>query len=287
MKKLLIVGTLFLFVQTHAFAKVTKVDGSFEINSTEIFTINSAILGRKYDIYIKTPFDYANQENINKSYPVLYLNDAPHTFKVAAGVTHFKSMDKVIVVAISFAHGENGQFSRVRDLTPEKDKSWTKYETGGAPQYLKFIEEELFPFVETRYRTNTKQRILSGHSLGGSFGAWVLVTKPELFSSYILSSPSLWFKDELMFNIEEQYTKKRKELAANVYVATGSLETAENGMKTEMVKGHQKFVARLLSRNYAGLHLKDEIVEGTDHYSTFPVALAKGLRWIFQERWSI
>lgn len=36
-------------------------------------------------------------------------------------------MDKAIAVAIAFAHGENGQFNRVRDLTPAHDKSWQSY----------------------------------------------------------------------------------------------------------------------------------------------------------------
>lgn len=272
--------------QASAEGLITKKSTSYEIGNSEIFTVDSEVLDRKYDIYVKVPTDYSDKENEEKVYPVLYLNDGPHTFKVAAGVTHFKSMNKAIVVGVSFAQGEDGQASRVRDLTPEFDKNWKSYTTGGAPEYLEFIESEVIPFVENSYRADPARRILSGHSLGGSFGAWVILTKPQLFSSYILTSPSLWFKDEMIFDLEETYSKTHESLDANIFFATGALETPENGMK-DMVGGHQRFVERLRSRNYRGIHLDDEIVPGTDHYSTFPVGLAKGLRWIYQDLWRV
>ncbi len=255
----------------------------FEISNSEVVTIESTILKRKYDLYIKVPRDYFEEKNQSKQYPVLYLNDGPHTFKVAAGVTHFPSMDKSIVVGISFAHGENGQNSRVRDFTPVVDKSWKKYVTGGATEYLAFIEREVFPFVEKNYRIDVHNRILSGHSLGGSFGAWVLLTKPSLFSGYILTSPSLWFKNDYIFDLENEFSKTNNSLNAKIFVATGALEVPENGMRNDMVDGHVRFIKRLRSRHYQGLYISDEIVEGTDHYSTFPVGLAKGLKLFYQE----
>jgi len=255
----------------------------FEIANSHVVTIESKLLGRKYDLYIKVPRGYHSKNNKSKHYPVLYLNDGPYTFKVATGVTHIQPMDKAIVVGLSFAHGENGQSSRVRDLTPEVDKSWVKYKTGGGPQYLEFIEKEVFAFIEKNYRINTKQRIIAGQSLGGSFGAWVLLTKPELFSSYILTSPSFWYKKELIFDAEEAYFKNNKQLKANIYIATGALETPENGMQQDMVAGHNKFVKRLRSRDYQDIKLIDEVVTGTNHYSTFPVGLSKGLVFIYKE----
>jgi len=275
--------TLCLALNINCSLAKAEANYSFEIKNSQIVTIESKVLGRKYDLNIKVPRHYFKQENKSKKYPVLYLNDAPHTFKVAAGVTHFPSMDKAIVVGISFAHGENGQYSRVRDLTPETDESWIKYTTGGASKYLEFIEDEVFAFVETNYRIDVNQRILAGHSLGGLFGAWVLLTKPELFSNYILTSPSLWYKRDWIFDLEEKYFKKHTSLKAKIYMATGALETLANGMRNDMVEGHVKFLKRLRLRNYQGIKIKDEIVDGTDHYSTFPVGLSKGLMFIYND----
>ncbi|WP_444922283.1 alpha/beta hydrolase [Microbulbifer sp. CnH-101-G] len=281
-----LVIALFYIGSLNAESRITRSSDTFELNDSEVFTIDTALLGRKYDLYIKTPSGYLEKENKGKRYPALYLNDGPYTFKVASGVTHLKSMNKAIVIGISFAKGEKGQFSRVRDLTPVPDDSWKRYKTGGAPEYLRFIESEVIPFVEENYRANPKRRILAGQSLGGSFGAWVLLNKPELFSSYILTSPSLWYKNEIIFDIEEEYSKRHKSLIANIYLATGALETKEgSGMNHDMVEGHRKFVELLRSRKYQGMYLNDEVVSGADHYSTFPIGLAKGLRWIYQERW--
>ncbi|KAA1159367.1 alpha/beta hydrolase [Pseudoalteromonas fuliginea] len=259
-------------------------DRSFEIANSKVVTIDSEVLGKKYDLFIKVPRSYFLEGNKSFKYPVLYLNDGPYTFKVAAGATHMRNMDNVIVVGISFAHGENGQFSRVRDLTPVVNKSWTQYTTGGANKYLEFIEKEVFQYIDHNYRVNAKQRILSGQSLGGLFGAWVLLTKPELFSAYILTSPSLWFKNDWIFELEDKYAKKNKSLKANVFMATGALETLDNGMKEDMVAGHMKFANRLRARNYQGLKLEDEVVKGTDHYSTFPVGLSKGLVLFYESQ---
>ncbi|MGR6871474.1 alpha/beta hydrolase [Pseudomonas sp. HK3] len=283
MNKILIKILCMSFSFSAVLSATANEDQVFEISNSEIVTIESTILNRKYDLYIKVPRDYFEEKNQSKQYPVLYLNDGPHTFKVAAGVTHFPSMDKSIVVGISFAHGENGQNSRVRDFTPVVDKSWKKYVTGGATEYLAFIEREVFPFVEKNYRIDVHNRILSGHSLGGSFGAWVLLTKPSLFSRYILTSPSLWFKNDYIFDLENEFSKTNNSLNAKIFVATGALEVPENGMRNDMVDGHVRFIKRLRSRHYQGLYISDEIVEGTDHYSTFPVGLAKGLKLFYQE----
>ena len=283
MKSIFFILLIFLAIHSAGAIAHSSGDSRFYIADSEVFSFESTLLGRTYDVYVKTPRGYRDPENKNRKYPVLYLNDGPHTFKVAAGVTHFPTMDKVIIVGISFAQGEDGQLSRVRDLTPEVDASWTRYKTGGAPEYLAFIEQELFPHIERRYRTNTTKRILAGHSLGGSFGAWVLMTKPELFSGYILTSPSFWYKDELIFDLERAFAKNHTTLNAMVYVATGSLEVPENGMRNNMVDGHRRFLKQLRASDYRGLMIRDEIVEGTDHYSTFPVGLAKGLNMFYQQ----
>jgi predicted alpha/beta superfamily hydrolase len=71
----------------------------------------------------------------------------------------------------------------------------------GAHDYLAFVERELIPYIEARYRADPQRRALGGHSLGGLFGAYALLTKPELFQHYILSSPSLWFHENVTWNL--------------------------------------------------------------------------------------
>jgi predicted alpha/beta superfamily hydrolase len=57
-----------------------------------------------------------------------------------------------------------------------------------ADKFLEFIVCELIPAVEDRYPV--KQRIMYGHSFGGSFTLYAMLNQPGLFDKYIASSPT-------------------------------------------------------------------------------------------------
>lgn len=70
-------------------------------------------------------------------------------------------------------------------------------ENGEADNFLKFIGEELIPYVESKYPV-TNYRTLIGHSYGGLFAIYSLLHTPELFANYVSVDPSLDWDDELM-----------------------------------------------------------------------------------------
>lgn len=285
----LLVPFTLLCLSTLSFAESDSTHPSFEIPDSSVHTIDSKILGKTYDIFVKTPADYDSDSAAKKHYPVIYLNDGPYTFQVASGVTHLPmnvgKLEQAILVGISFAHGENGMDSRVRDLTQTEDKDWKRYKTGGGPAYLDFIEKEVLPFVESYYRADPARRTLAGQSLGGSFGAWVLLTRPELFESYILTSSSLWFHDRNIFSFEETYAKNNKDLKARVYFAVGEYESPELGTsRNDMVGDQREFVKKLRSRRYPGLVIKDEVISEALHETTFPIGFTRGVRWLFDKQ---
>ena len=60
-----------------------------------------------------------------------------------------------------------GNTDRTRDLTPQTEKKEEKEgSSGGADTFLKFISDELIPWVDKNYRTQS-YRLLTGHSFGG------------------------------------------------------------------------------------------------------------------------
>ncbi len=260
----------------------------FTIPDSSTHTITSDTLGRTYDIYVKVPKEYHSDSAAQKRYPVIYLNDGPYTFQVASGVTHLPmnvgKLEKAIVVGLSFAEGENGMDSRVRDLTPTEDKGWTRYQTGGAPEYLTFLEKEVIPYVEKHYRADSHNRTLAGQSLGGSFGAWVLLTRPDLFDNYILTSGSYWYHDRVIFAMEERYAEQHKDLKARVYFAVGEYEDLEHrNTRNDMVGDQKALVAKLRSRGYPNLVIKDDIISEGLHETTFPIGFTRGVRWLFDK----
>lgn len=257
---------------------------AFEIPGSEVRMVRSELLGRRYFAYVKLPRSYADEKNKDRTYPVIYLNDGPYTFQVASGLTHLSmssgAIEEAIVVGISFAEGENGQASRTRDMTPTRSDEFEGTETGGAADYLRFLKSEFFPHIERAYRIDPKRRTLVGQSFGGLFGIYTLLTEPELFETYILTSSSIWYDNGALFDLEVQYAQAHSRLPAKVFLAVGEFESpVYEGTTNEMVDQQRAFVAALESRNYDGLQLKSEIIAGTGHHTTFPFGLGRGLMW--------
>lgn len=254
---------------------------AYEISRTEVLEVSDPVSGRSYELYIRTPLRY--DPDRAEGYPVVYLNDGPYTFLVATGTAHLpmnsRVMEPAILVGVSHAIGESGMDSRVRDFTPTEDTDWRR-ETGGGEAYLDLFRREFIPAVEARYHADPSRRILSGQSLGGSFGAWVLLTEPELFAGYILSSPSLWYHDHMIFDLEAAYAAAHDDLAVQVYLATGELEVPGQSTREDMAGDQIRFAERLESRQYPSLDLKSEIITGARHETTFPQSFMRGLDWI-------
>ena len=58
-----------------------------------------------------------------------------------------------------------------------------------AADFLKFLSDELIPFVTKTYRTKP-YTILIGHSLAGRFAIYSMIKKPKLFNAIITASPA-------------------------------------------------------------------------------------------------
>lgn len=257
----------------------------FEITGSEVRTINSTVLDRKYDLYIKLPPGYRSAENRDRRYPVIFFNDGGYNWLTAVGATRapvsLGGYEPAILVGLSYAKGEGSVASRVRDYTPTDNPEWPRFKTGGAADYLTFIKEEVITFVESEYRADADRRMIVGHSLGGLFGAYVLLTEPGLFSDYILSSPSLWFHNEVIFDIEAEVATADRDIRGRVFISIGSTETPEiNGSQNDMVGQAKSFAKRLRSRGYENLQVKDVVYKGGTHLTSYPSALVEGLRWM-------
>jgi uncharacterized protein len=207
-----------------------------------------------------------------------------------------KTTTDAIVVGVGYPQnkkairaGNEELFRRNFDFTPVRDDEFEKESgkslkqkviTGGADKFLKFIQHELIPFIDGRYRVISGKRILVGHSLGGLFAAYALFNNPKLFESYLISSPSLWYHDKYMFKQEEKFSRRHKRLPARVYLSVGELEEfVDDGMATNMIR----FATLLKSRNYKGLSLVQQIFNGENHCEVAAPAMHAGLKWTLKK----
>ena len=184
----------------------------------QVFALDSKVMQEPRRVIVWTPPGY---ENGRTRVPVLYLTDADRQFAHTVTSVEFLSRNgrapAMMVVGIF-------NTDRARDLTPYKDgteQNDARLTTaGGADRFLQFIETELVPWVESRYRTEPF-RLFAGHSFGGLFAAHALATRPGLFNATIAVSPTLaWRQGEPARRIE-QMLARNPTLKASLYVTLG------------------------------------------------------------------
>jgi len=163
--------------------------------------ISSRFLNEERQINIGLPAGY---ETSKREYPLFIFCDGEEDyFKRTAGmVRHYNyfSIPEMILVGIP-------NTDRGRDLSPYV---WEQIpRSGGGGNFLRFITEELIPFIDKNYRT-TDFRIISGESAGGQFALYAFFSKPECFSACIGSGPAIGIGyDEFSAMVEKLLSKEK------------------------------------------------------------------------------
>jgi len=176
--------------------------------------IYSETLGEKRTLIVRLPPGY---EESQRRYPVLYQLDGEHESLLANAVSSIEyprddgSELSMILVAVA-------NTDRSRDMFPVKvSKSPT---SGGACRFLRFMVEELKPFVDGRYRTS-RYDILYGASNAGLFVVYALLSMPDSFEAYIASSPMIGWCREFMFELAERCFSESESLDKYLYMICG------------------------------------------------------------------
>lgn len=272
MKKIL--GCLLLLPLLSVAASETK---NLTLPSIQVVPIEDSQSDRKYELYVKLPEGYS--KNKDKSYPVIYYTDALWSVEILSGASEYL-MDGVILVGISWQKdiekGARKYVSRFRDYSVNKSSNparQAKYQYGQASNHLDFIRHDVIKYVENSYRTQPDNRGYFGYSMGGLFGAYVLMAQPDTFKNYILGSPALSGDIPLLSQIGAKTALKRQGLNANVFITYGALEK-------EPVKDIEAFISLLKNKNDETLSLHQTVIESADHSKAFPKTVIPSLDWL-------
>lgn len=136
-------------------------------------------------------------------YPVMYVLDGNAAFPVAAFLSRIEKNRSdvtgyVAPLIVGIGYPGDADFdvaARRRDYTPPDGKGVAATQ-GGADVFLDFIEREVKPLVASRYPVDVSRQALFGHSFGGLLVVHALLNRPTSFSTFIASSPSIWWDDE-------------------------------------------------------------------------------------------
>lgn len=262
--------TLLIFLlcsQLYGQKKDYRYEGKKTVPFGIVEEIESEILGEKRVLNIYLPQSY--HPDSAKVYPVIYLldgsahEDYPHIAGLMQFAHSYGILPHSILVGIA-------NVDRYRDFTfPSKDSIDLKElpQSGGSEKFMAFLSTEVQPFIQKNYPVS-EERSLIGQSMGGLLATEILLKIPDLFDTYIIVSPSLWWDKHSLMPTLGQYFKSYEGKAKRIYVSVGKehpvmIELAEKLAAAIRESGNEKFelIYKYLPREDHGTILHNAVYE--------------------------
>ena len=223
---------------------------------------HSKNLNNDRDLIVWLPPGY--ERNPDQRYPVLYMHDGQNLFddatsfagewkadETAAELIAAKKIEPVIIVGIGNTPRRTDEYTLTRSPTNNAG--------GKGEAYMKFVVQEVKPFVDSHYRTKTARddTAVGGSSLGGTISLELARAHPEIFGKCAALSPALWWNDnELPRRLEKDHAWMKH---CRIWADTGTRE----GNEAERYVAGVKQLETLLQDS--GGEYNVTIVEGAIH----------------------
>lgn len=273
--------------------------GPYALPNTFVHPLPDPVSGRKYEVWVDLP--PGPPPATAELRPAVFVTDAPYAFPMVRALRNRvgqqgRNLADFVLVGLGGPAEESAVEMRSRDYTPSnpllrRSRPADRY---GAPRYgdgaayLNYLTNLVIPAVTTRYRLDPRRRVLLGHSYGALLAAQALFASPELFSHYILGSPSFWFDERVMFEREADYAKRHTDLPAQVFQYVGAYEAVAAGPRynrqNDLVADARRFESALRKRRYPSLRIQSHVLTGEDHLTVAPVGATRGLLWALPGR---
>ncbi|MFC1550198.1 alpha/beta hydrolase-fold protein [Candidatus Neomarinimicrobiota bacterium] len=235
----------------------------------EKVSIYSNVLEKEMRLSIHIPNDY---KNTNISYPVLYTFQT-HFEQVAGAIKNlydYKLTPKIICVKL-----DDYKFGYLSPIEFENDPN-----SGQANKFLKFFNEELFPYMRSNYRVND-YRIIFSNSWGGAFIVYSILTHPKLFQSGIASIPWVNYGDRDRYIINNA----ARIINSTTYYNNYLYMTMDN--ESILLPDLEHFIDILNNNPKSGLAWEYHHWPEEDHTSTPYRSIYSGLRTLYGDWYQI
>lgn len=252
--------TILPCVSTQASASRTSKEGTIKVRSQ--------ILNEERSLSVALPQDYDKNQ---KAYPVLYILDAEAGNEFTESISTVKDLHakgigpQMILIGI-------WNTNRNRDMIPAAVPH--RPGSGGSQKFLKFITDEVEPYVKQNYRT-TDFSVLYGASNAGLFSVYALLENPDAFDGIIASSPMIGHCPDFMQMKADAFVRRDQVKDCALYMICG---TEDSHRVTEYVPDFQEF---LKSKAPQGFFSKFKILKGEGHVPKS--SKSRGLRYVFAQ----
>jgi predicted alpha/beta superfamily hydrolase len=203
------------------------------VGALEVRPLASKVFHNTRMLRIWLPPGYQSPGQKNARYPVIYLNDGQDLFdactstfnehewqvdETATALIQRGKIPSLIIVGIDNA----GKRDRPKEYLPFPDDTLKPYvpEVHGQ-DYPKFLLDEVMPFVNRAYRTDTDpaKTGIGGSSYGAGIALYTVMRHPGRFGKLLLESPSLYAHDNYLLKQAERSTRWPE----RVFIGVGSI----------------------------------------------------------------
>lgn len=273
------------------FSQTTIAQEKIEIGTKH--RLFSKKMNEEKDYWVYLPPSYNDTIYAPQKYPVVYFLDGSRHFHSITGIHDFLikgpygSLPEMIMVGIISK-------DRAKDYTPTKvnkpNSGLKNFPTSGDnSKFLNFIENELKPTINKKYRTS-EFSIFIGHSFGGIAVLNALLEKPELFDAYISIDPSIWWDNAYFLKKGKEKLTKKQFNKKSLYLARADNLIQPKNNYTKLNKKNvakhlekiEKFHSLLKETSNLKLRWAFNFFKNEDHGTVSLPAEFKGLRFIFE-----
>ena len=250
---------------------------SATIVDTHARMLYSKLVDDEYELSIYLPPGYDDAE---KTYPTLYVLDAPTLFSSAVTAVLHQNMDSVAEIPEMIVVGIGKRLNRLDDWWPIRERDFIPTpvpsipNSGHASAFLDFFDKELIPFIDRNYRTQQNDRIIWGCSFGGIFALYAMFNKTTLFRRYISICPAFTWGGETLFDYEMALRKEALLSEALLFVSVGSQDHL-CGPNVEA------FIKTLSTRTIPNLRYQSLVLNGLGHAPACVTAFYYGIEAVY------
>lgn len=236
-------------------------------------------LDRHRKVWALLPYDYYIS---NKSYPVLYLQDAQNLFNEGSEYGNWE-IDKKLSILAEYGRGdviiiaiEHGSEERIKEYIFDNDNVAHGSE---GKKYIRFITDTLKPFVDEQYRTKKDRENtgIGGSSLGALISIYSGFLYPEVYSKLLIFSPSLWVEPNNNFPM----MSFRVPFKTKIYLYGGEQEGAK---MVKRIHVFEEYLRKWEKKNFFDFEFKTSInPEGTHSEFYWSQEFPRAIEWLFYD----
>ncbi|WP_228438939.1 alpha/beta hydrolase [Chryseobacterium pennae] len=236
-------------------------------------------LDRYRKIWAVLPYDYHTSD---KSYPVLYLQDAQNLFNEGSGFGNWE-IDKKLSILAEYGRGdiiviaiEHGSEDRIKEYIFDNDNVANGSE---GKKYIRFITDTLKPYVDANYRTKKDRDNtgIGGSSLGALISIYSGFLYPEVYSKLLIFSPSLWVEPNNNFPM----MNFRVPFKTKIYLYGGGQEGSK---MVKRIHIFEEYLKRWEKKSFFDFEFRTNInPEGTHSEFYWSQEFPRAIEWLYYD----